>query len=44
MGWLASFLVTLAALGGVAMTWFGTRNAPGGTIQPAQVEEIPPTS
>lgn len=44
MGWLASFLVTLAALGGVAMTWFGTRNAPGGTMQSAQIEEIPPTS
>lgn len=44
VGWLASFLVTLVALGGVAMTWFGTRNAPGGTLQPTIVDEIPPTS
>jgi hypothetical protein len=44
VGWLASFLVTLVALGGVAMTWFGTRNAPGGTLQPMVVDEIPPTS
>jgi hypothetical protein len=26
VGWLASILVHLVALGGVAMTWFGTRN------------------
>lgn len=44
VGWLASFLVTLTALGGVAMTWFGTRNAPGGMLQPTVVDEIPPTS
>lgn len=44
VGWLASFLATLAAIGGVAMTWFGTRNAPGGTLSPVQIEEIPPTS
>ncbi len=42
VGWLPSFLVTLVAIGGVAMTWFGTRNAPGATLQ--QVVEIPPTS
>ncbi len=44
VGWLASFLATLTAIGGVAMTWFGTRNAPGGTLPPVQIEEIPPTS
>jgi cytoskeletal protein CcmA (bactofilin family) len=44
VGWLASFLVTLAALGGVALTWFGTRAAPGGMMNPASVEELPPTS
>lgn len=27
IGWVASFLVYLVAFGGVAMTWFGTRNA-----------------
>ncbi|MBL8101988.1 MAG: polymer-forming cytoskeletal protein [Anaerolineales bacterium] len=43
VGWLPSFLVTLVALGGVAMTWFGTRNAPGGTVS-QQVVEVPPTS
>lgn len=42
VGWLASFLVTLAALGGVVMTLFGTRSAPGTMIR--QAEEIPPTS
>lgn len=44
VGWLASFLATLTAIGGVAMTWFGTRNAPGGMLPPVQIEEIPPTS
>lgn len=44
VGWLASFLVTLAALGGVAMTWFGTRNAPGAMMQMPQEIEVPPTS
>jgi hypothetical protein len=44
VGWLASFLVTLAVLGGVAMTLFGSRNAPGAMIrQPADVD-VPPTS
>jgi hypothetical protein len=42
VGWLPSFLVTLIAVGGVAMTWFGTRNAPGATPQP--VIEVPPAS
>ena len=42
IGWLISFVVSLAALGGVVMTWFGTRAAPG-TITPAP-EQIPPAS
>jgi hypothetical protein len=42
VGWLPSFLITLLAVGGVAMTWFGTRNAPGITPQP--VIEVPPAS
>lgn len=41
-GWLPSFLVTLVAIGGVVMTWFGTRNAPGVVTQ--QVVEVPPAS
>lgn len=44
LGWLASFLATLAAIGGAVMTWFGTRNAPGSMIQPVQMTELPPTS
>lgn len=44
VGWLASFLVTLVALGGTAMTLFGSRPAPGSTMRPMQVEEIPPAS
>lgn len=43
LGWLASFLVSLIAIGAVAMTVFGTRSAPGKMVQP-QVEIIPPTS
>ncbi len=39
VGWLPSFVVTLIAIGGVAMTWFGTRNAPN--LPPSQV---PPAS
>jgi hypothetical protein len=49
VGWLLPLLVGFIAVGGVAMTWFGTRSAPGttsgttsGTITP-QVE-VPPTS
>lgn len=42
-GWLASFLITLIALGGVALTLFGTRNAPHKTAAPVVVE-IPPAS
>jgi len=29
VGWLLSFIVTLFAIGGVVITWFGTRNPPG---------------
>jgi hypothetical protein len=45
-GWLASFLITLIALGGVAMTLFGTRAAPGKPAAPiaAVVVEVPPAS
>jgi len=41
VGWLAPFLVALMGIGGVAMTWFGTRAAPGTNVVLA---EIPPTS
>ena len=48
VGWLAGFLVTLVALGGVAMTWFGTRSS-GTLLKPAtvpvvEVVEVPPAS
>ncbi len=44
-GWLLSFLVTLLALGGVVMTWFGARSAPAKPSAPAiVVEEVPPAS
>jgi hypothetical protein len=42
IGWLLAFFVTLFALGGVVMTWFGTRNPPGNTISAPVV--VPPTS
>ena len=43
VGWLIPFLIGLIALGGVAMTWFGTRAAPG-TMPPAvQVPAVSPT-
>lgn len=46
VGWLLSFLVTLFALGGVAMTWFGTRNPPGKITLPSESTpvEVPPAS
>ena len=45
VGWLPSFLVTIIGIGGVAMTWFGTRNPPGVIPPtPVMVEEIPPAS
>jgi cytoskeletal protein CcmA (bactofilin family) len=43
VGWLLPFLVGLAAVGGVIMTWFGTRSAPGAIPSPGPVE-IPPAS
>jgi len=43
-GWLLSFLVTLLAMGGVAMTLFGSRSAPGRMATNPQVEIIPPAS
>ncbi|MBI5952115.1 MAG: polymer-forming cytoskeletal protein [Chloroflexi bacterium] len=46
VGWLISLLVTLFAIGGVTMTWFGTRNPPGRLIptpQPAPMD-VPPAS
>jgi len=44
IGWLLSFLVSLFAIGGVAMTWFGTRSAPGATPSVTTPVEIPPAS
>ncbi len=44
IGWLLSFLVSLFAIGGVAMTWFGTRSAPGTTPSVTAPVEIPPAS
>jgi cytoskeletal protein CcmA (bactofilin family) len=46
VGWLLSFLVTLFALGGVAMTWFGTRNPPGklAPLSESTPVEVPPAS
>lgn len=46
VGWMLSFLVTLFALGGVAMTWFGTRNPPGKiiTVSASTPVEVPPAS
>ncbi len=42
LGWLLTFLIGLVAIGGVAMTWFGTRSSPG-TVMTPQVE-VPPAS
>lgn len=39
VGWLASILVHLVALGGVTMTWFGTRN-----VNNRITTELPPAS
>lgn len=45
-GWLIAFLVTLFALGGVVMTWFGTRNPPARVSPPPPPApvEVPPAS
>jgi hypothetical protein len=46
IGWLLAFLVTLFALGGVTMTWFGTRSASGRLIPASETTpvEVPPAS
>jgi len=44
VGWLASFLVSLIAIGGVAMTMFGSRTAPGKIVTQPQIVEVPPAS
>ena len=44
IGWLLSFIVTLFAIGGVVMTWFGTRAAPGRIVPPSAPMEVPPAS
>jgi cytoskeletal protein CcmA (bactofilin family) len=44
IGWLIPFVVALLGLGGVAMTWFGTRNPPGPVQSQTQVVEVPPAS
>jgi len=41
IGWLLPFLIGLMAVGGVMMTWFGSRLAPGTVQQPV---EVPPAS
>jgi cytoskeletal protein CcmA (bactofilin family) len=41
VGWLIPFLVGLVAVGGVVLTWFGTRSTPT-TITP--VVQVPPTA
>jgi hypothetical protein len=43
-GWLLTFIITLFAIGGVAMTWFGTRSTPGTRVAQAEVVEVPSAS
>jgi hypothetical protein len=43
VGWLATFLIGIMGIGGVAMTWFGTRPAPGAMVIQPPVE-VPPAS
>ena len=43
IGWLIPFLIGLIAIGGVAMTWFGTRSVPGIVVTPQPVE-MPPAA
>lgn len=40
-GWLLSFIVSLIAIGGVVMSWFGTRSTP--SVMPPQMQVPPPT-
>ena len=46
IGWLLVFIITLFAIGGVVMTWFGTRNPPGRLIPTSEAApvEVPPAS
>jgi cytoskeletal protein CcmA (bactofilin family) len=37
IGWIVPFLLALMGIGGVMMTWFGTRAAPGSLVAPANV-------
>jgi cytoskeletal protein CcmA (bactofilin family) len=37
VGWLVPFILTLMGIGGVMMTWFGTRAVPGTIALPANV-------
>lgn len=43
VGWMATFLIGIMGIGGVAMTWFGTRPAPGALVI-QQPMEAPPAS
>jgi len=43
VGWLLPVLLGLIGIGGVIMTWFGTRPAPGAMVQQPPVE-VPPAS
>ncbi len=43
VGWLLPFLIGIVAIGGVIMTLFGTRSAPGTLVQ-VQPVEVPPAS
>ena len=45
VGWLVPFTLTLVGIGGVVITWFGTRTASGTPkIQQIQQVEVPPAS
>jgi hypothetical protein len=44
VGWLLPFVVGLVAVGGVVMTWFGTRSAPGAPSVPETPVEVPPAA
>lgn len=41
VGWLAPFILGLTGIGGVLMTWFGTRSAPGAQTQIVEVTPTP---
>lgn len=43
IGWLAPFLIGMVAIGGVVMTWFGTRQASGPRMN-VPAEPLPPAS